>query len=262
MADENDRTTERIERPKVAGEPRGRAGAEAVREAREGRLRGLPLLVQSLLGTVLGMLLVLVLLLGTLWAFRDEIAGALNPFGTETIDRTSPPVLLSIQDLARFVAAEGNYEVVVDLEEDTRFVPDWLAGERTLFIANGSVEAYVDFRDLTEESITVSDDGTAVEVVLPRPQLAEPRLDLERSRAISESRGLINRVNDFFSGDSDSRQEVLLLSEQKMAEAAEASDLDARAEENTRKTLEGMLVPLGFEIVTVTFEGEATAPGD
>lgn len=258
---DDQRDTEKIERPEIAGEPRGREAAAAARQARTGGgPRVLGFLVQSFLGTVLGMLVVLVVVLGVLWAFKDEIASALNPFGTETIDRSDPPVLLSIQDLARFVAAEGNYEVVVDLEKDTKYVPDWLSGERILYVANGSVEAYVDFRDLTEENIHVSDDGTAVEIVLPAPVLAEPRVDLERSRPISEDRGLINRVNDLFAGDTDSRQETLLLAQEKMADAADASDLGSRARENTTKTLNAMLLPLGFEKVTVTFEG-GPAPG-
>ncbi|WP_206074539.1 DUF4230 domain-containing protein [Antribacter gilvus] len=262
MADDNDRTTERIERPRVAGQPRGRAEAEAIQEARSGDRFRWRTLLTAFIGTVAGLVLVVAIGLGVLWAFKDEITSALNPFATETVDRSTPPVLLSIKDLARFVAAEGNYEVVVDLEEDTRYVPDWLAGERTLFIAHGSVESYVDFRQITEDDITISEDGTAVELVLPRPELAEPRLDLERSRAISEDRGLINRLNDFFGGDNDSRQEVLAKAEEMLGEAAGSSDLEDRAEENTRKTLAGMLTSLGFETVTVTYEGDEISPGD
>src|SRR4051794_3149352 len=69
----------------------------------------------------------------------------LNPFGETTKDRSAPVVLNSIQNLSRYEAASGNYQVVVDLEKDARFLPSQLRGERTLFVGNGSVDAYVDF---------------------------------------------------------------------------------------------------------------------
>ena len=51
-----------------------------------------------------------------------------NPFRTETVDRSSPVVLKSIENLRRFQAASGHYEVIVDLEKDTRFVPAVVRG--------------------------------------------------------------------------------------------------------------------------------------
>ena len=69
----------------------------------------------------------------------------LNPFGETTKDRSAPVVLNSIQNLSRYEAATGNYQVVVDLEKDAKFLPSQLRGERTLFVGNGNVDAYVDF---------------------------------------------------------------------------------------------------------------------
>src|SRR5918992_219673 len=40
-----------------------------------------------------------------------------NPFASETVDRTRPAVLKSIQDVGEFRAATGSYEVIVDLEK-------------------------------------------------------------------------------------------------------------------------------------------------
>ncbi len=55
-------------------------------------------------------------------------------FGEETHDRSGPAVLKSIQDMSAYEAASGNFQVVVDLEKDTKFVPDVLRGTRTLFV--------------------------------------------------------------------------------------------------------------------------------
>ena len=177
-----------------------------------------------------------------------------NPFKEQVTDRSQPPILLSIKDLARFVAAEGNFEVVIDLKRDRKYVPDWLLNERTLFVAAGTVEAYVDFSGLTEDKIKDSADHKTVEITLPPPQLAEPKLNLERSYVFAEERGLFNKIGDFFDGDVNRQRETLIVAEQRLASAAKASTLTARAQENTRKTLDGLLKALGYTSVTIIFQ--------
>src|SRR5918995_93367 len=71
----------------------------------------------------------------------DLIPDVANPFTTETVDRTGPAVLKSIQNLQDFRAASGHFEVIVDVERETRFVPDVIRGQRVLFVAIGSVDA-------------------------------------------------------------------------------------------------------------------------
>ena len=138
-------------------------------------------------------------------------------------DRTQPALLESMQDLSRYVAAEGNFQVVVDLQNDRRNVPDWLLNQRTLFVGSGSVEAYVDFGTLTEGAIVQSADGKSVEIRLPAPQLAETNLDLEKSYVFAEERGLLNRVGDLIGGDPNRQQEVYRLAEEELVAAHEAS---------------------------------------
>ncbi|MFV2101874.1 DUF4230 domain-containing protein [Micromonospora sp. LOL_024] len=176
-----------------------------------------------------------------------------NPFTKEQTDRSQPALLESMQDLSRYVAAEGNFQVVVDLENDRRHVPDWLLNQRTLFVGAGSVEAYVDFGTLAEGAIVQSADGRSVEIRLPAPQLAETNLDLDKSYVFAEERGLLNRVGELINGDPNRQQEVYRLAEDRITAAARDSGLAARAEENTRKMLEGLLRSLGFEQVTVTY---------
>ncbi|NJP31138.1 DUF4230 domain-containing protein [Micromonospora thermarum] len=179
-----------------------------------------------------------------------------NPFAKEQTDRSQPALLKSIQDLSRYVAAEGNFQVVVDLQNDRRNVPDWLLNQRTLFVGAGSVEAYVDFAKISEGAIVESADGKSVEITLPAPQLAKTNLDLEKSYVFAEERGLLNRIGDLVEGDPNRQQQVYQLAEERITAAARDSGLTQRAEENTRKMLEGLLRSLGYERVTVTY----TAP--
>jgi hypothetical protein len=184
-----------------------------------------------------------------------------NPFATETKDRSGPVLLESIQDLSRYVAAEGNFQVLVDLQENKRFIPDILLNERTLFVGVGSVDAYVDFAGLQEGNIIVSPDGKSVEIKLPPPALEKPSLDTNRSYVFAAEQGLLNKVGDIFSNDPNKQQQLYQLAEQKIADAAKDSELQARAEKNTRAMLESLLHQLGFERVTITFSATGPPPG-
>ncbi|GAA0429755.1 hypothetical protein Acor_40620 [Acrocarpospora corrugata] len=180
----------------------------------------------------------------------------LDPFGETTIDRSQPVLLQSIHNLSRFEAATGNFQVVVDLEKDADFLPDAIKGTRTLFVGAGNVDAYVEFGGLGKDAITVSPDRTSVTVKLPRAQLEKPNLDNKRSYVYHQERGLLDRVGEFLSDSPGNQQELYLLAERKIAEAATGSDLRARADANTKAMLENMLKALGFTKVTITYTDE------
>ncbi|HEX2046167.1 MAG TPA: DUF4230 domain-containing protein [Acidimicrobiales bacterium] len=183
----------------------------------------------------------------------DLLPSISNPFGTETVDRTNPALLQSLEDLSEYHAATGNFQVIVDTEKDTRFVPSFIRGERTVYVAGGSVDAVVDFSQLDERSIQVSPDRTSVSIVLPAPTLADPAVDPDQSRVVSRDRGVLDRIGGVFSDNPTSERPLAQAAEQKMREAAAQSDLRKRAEDNTRGMLEGMLRALGYTSVNVTF---------
>ena len=198
----------------------------------------------------------LVLLTGFLFIgwVKDLIPGLGNPFGTETVDHSGPAVLKSIENLRDFRAASGHFEVIVDVENDARFVPAKIKGERVLFVAIGSVDAGVDFTGIEEGAVDVSDNGKAVSLELPPATFREPELDLERSYVYNRDRGAIDRIQSLFGDDAGIEQELYPLAEEKLADAArDGSGLLARAERNTRLMLEGLLRSLGFIRVDVRF---------
>jgi hypothetical protein len=202
---------------------------------------------------VAGAVVVLLLGVGAVGAWRDWLPAVTNPFAEQTTDRSGPVLLKAIQDLSRFVAASGDFEVVIDVERNRRFIPDVVFQERTLFVAAGTVDAYVEFGGLAEDALVLDVERNAVAVTLPSPELAPPNLDHDRSYVVAQQRGVVNRLGDFFSHDPNQHQQVLQLAELRIAEAAEASELRSRAADNTRRMLEGMLTSLGFDTVTVEF---------
>jgi len=176
-----------------------------------------------------------------------------NPFATRQVDRSQPVLLKAIEDLAVYKAASGSFQVVVDLEEGSRGIPLLIKGQRTLFVAGGSVDAEVDFSGLKGDAIKVSPDGQRVEITLPRARLTPARVDPDQSRVFSRERGLLDRLGSVLSDNPTSERELYRLAQAKMQAAAVESDLVARAEQNTRAMLVSMLRSLGYREVAVTF---------
>jgi Protein of unknown function (DUF4230) len=202
--------------------------------------------------------LLLVAAIVALVVMAPALIPALNPFKENTVDRSGPVLLKSLENLSEYRAASANLQVVVDVEQDTKLVPSFIKGERTLFVAAGNVDAAVDFAGLgrSPEAVRVSGDRKQVAITLPQARLTEPRLDQERSRVFDRDRGALDRIGEAFSDDGGAdQQQLYVLAERKLAEAA-ASDpqLLQTAERNTRAMLEGMMRGLGFEQVTIRFD--------
>ena len=86
-----------------------------------------------------------------------------NPFATRQVDRSQPVLLKAIEDLEVYKAATGNFQVVVDLEESSRGIPLVIKGQRTLFVAGGSVDADAFDVSLMLESIFKPKDNSESE---------------------------------------------------------------------------------------------------
>src|SRR3954471_17584101 len=78
------------------------------------------------------------------WLLASAIP-SLNPFHTETIDRSPPAVLKSISKLSEYRAATAHLQQIVDVEEDAKYLPSFLKGSKTILVAAGAVDASVDF---------------------------------------------------------------------------------------------------------------------
>jgi hypothetical protein len=184
-----------------------------------------------------------------------------NPFGQDVVDRSTTPLLLALQDLHEYHAATGSFQVVVDREVDTRYVPSVISGERVQLLATGSADAYVDFATLDAGAVTLSEDGTSATIELPAPRLDEVRIDPEESRVLDRDRGLVERIGDAVGDDPVDDNELYAMAEDRLAAAAAESDLRERAETNTRDMLTGLAGSLGVEDVEVRFAEPADDAG-
>ncbi|MCU1376402.1 MAG: uncharacterized protein JWO68_3688 [Actinomycetia bacterium] len=176
-----------------------------------------------------------------------------NPFEQSTVDRSAPALLNRLEDLSEYRAASAQLQELVDIENDTRFIPSIISGDRVSFLAFGTVDAVVDFGTLGKGAVKVSDDRKTVEVTLPHARIDTVKVDPDKSRVLNRQRGVLDRLGSVFSDNPTSERELYKLSEKKLRTAAGQSKLTARAETNTRRMLQALFGSLGFEHVTITF---------
>lgn len=182
-----------------------------------------------------------------------------SPFTTVTKDHSPPPVLLELRDLADFHAAQAQLEVTLDLEKDVKWVPSAIAGERVQFLGVGTVDAVVDFSALGAGAVKISDDAKSVTVVLPGPYAMEPVLDHHQSHVMNRDRGLLDRLGGMFNDNPTSESVLYEAAMDKMADAADHTDLVDRAQQHTTKVLTAMLTGMGFENIDIAFQVSSAA---
>jgi Protein of unknown function (DUF4230) len=184
-----------------------------------------------------------------------------NPFSETHKERPNSVVLAELRDQSRYVAASARFQTVIDTQEDADFLPDFLKGSREVFIAEGDVDGSVEFSGLTEDALQVSADGKSVTVHVPQPELSKPRIDQDATRLVSRDRGLLDRAGEALGGGDPTNQQALYQrASEKVADAAGQSELRRRARENTEKFLRSFLRAVGYEQVTVVFEGPPPPP--
>lgn len=168
----------------------------------------------------------------------------INPFASQRNDRSQPALLKSIKDISQYHAAVGNFETVVDVDDNVPGLPSVIAGRRTLFVAAGTVNAYVDLSGFAEDDLKLSADGKSVTVRLPEAELDKPNLDHDRSYVFSQDRGIMDRIADAV--ETPQQAEFFELAETKLSSAAQESRLREQAVENTRTMLTGMFSSMGI----------------
>ena len=203
--------------------------------------------------TVAAVALAVLLVVFTVIQVRNFVQGLGGPGSTRTIDRSGPVLLQSVRDLSRYDAASGTFQVIVDLQQEALFLPPTIVGQRTLFVALGTVDAFVDFSKLGDDAVTVSADRKTAQIRLPHAALDKPNVDHQRSYVYAEERGIVDRLRAFFDQAPNEQAQLYQVAEHQIADAARQSGLPARAETNARAMLQDLLRTLGYTQVTVTF---------
>ena len=184
----------------------------------------------------------------------DRLLQVHQPFKTTIIDRTPAVSLKQLRDLAEYKAASGDFEVLIDIEKDVKWLPAAVAGERTFFVGVGSVDAVVDFSAVDVRDVQIADDRSTVTIVLPSARLTPAVVDPARSHVAARNRGLLERVSGAYSDSPTSEQPLYLAAAAKRQAAATDTELQTRAEANTTTMLRTLLGSLGYPNVVVRFD--------
>jgi len=184
-----------------------------------------------------------------------HLFGALsNPFTQTTVDHSGPALLQALSNMSRYEAASGRFEVVIDLEKDAKYMPSALRGERTTYLAVGTVNAGVDLSGLDAAHIVSDPAAKAATITVPHATLSAVMLDATHSKVLSHKRGLLDRMGQALGDAPATKPELFKVAEQRLRAAAVASDVRTTAEANTRTMLTNLVQGLGFTSVTVVFQ--------
>ena len=163
-------------------------------------------------------------------------------------------MLQQIRKLEEFTAAEGTFTQDVDLEQDAKYLPDFLKGERVVALVTGTVRATVDFSDLDEDAIEVDESTDTIRLTLPEPG-AERRRHRRglgpdhrpRPRPVRPGRRLLR-------GQPDRRRPAVRGSRAQGRAPQRESDLVEEGQPNTEQWLKTFLGAAGFEHVEITWQ--------
>jgi hypothetical protein len=194
----------------------------------------------GVLGLVLALVLVPAVLVGA--GLRAGFGG-LHWGRTTRIDTSAPAVVDKIRQLARLESVNYSIDKIVEGSRQAPGIPNFLAGDRMLFIAHGEVIAGVDLTQLGKDDVRV--DGDSVEVYLPASQILVTRIDNQRSRVYERTTGLL------VPADPSLESQVRQAAEQQITQAALDDKILEKARDNARTTVTGLLYALGFRRVTV-----------
>lgn len=163
-----------------------------------------------------------------------------NPF---RVDISRPTVVQQIQQLQRLETVVYSMEKIVTGDQQNRFLPRLLAGDRLLLIVHGDVTAGVDLAALDPARLSIN--GKSIELTLPEPAIFSTRLDNARTRVYTRETGLFTRP------DPELESEVRREAERQLTQAARDGGILKTAAINARTTLTSLLHGLGFETVNV-----------
>jgi hypothetical protein len=235
------------ERPTTVVEPPARsrpAPAEVVVKVDGGRRRG------PWWAGLLAVAVVAILLIGALGFWRGWF-GLDRLFTSTTVDRSAPAILHQLRDTSTYQGASGDFSVVVDVEKDVSILPGFLAGSRVQYSGVGSVDATVDFGKLDASAVTQNADGGIV-ITLPHARMEPAELD-PRSHVMNRDRGLFDRIGSAFVDSPTTEAPLQKAAIRKIEQAAQGSNLLAKAERNTATMVQRIAKAVGAEDVQVRF---------
>jgi Protein of unknown function (DUF4230) len=210
------------------------------------RLPPAPLL--ALLGTLgAGLLIGLVLATGAKSCGASHLPVIPPLSSSVTIVQPTPNVLVAVKDLARLESASFHMERVIDLTDKQSLLFGLVQSEDAiLLVAVANVSAGVDLQKLEASDITVDAAKKSVKLRLPAPEVFHAELDNDKTYVHTRHTGALATRKENL--ETRARQEA----ERSLTDAALQAGILARASDNAKRAVEGLVRGLGYVQVDVT----------
>ena len=164
-----------------------------------------------------------------------------------TIVRPTPNLLVAVQDLARLESASFHMERVIDLTDKQSQLFGLIQSEDAiLLVAVANVSAGVDLQKLTTNDIVADPEKKTAKLTLPAPEVFHAELDNSKTYVHTRHTGALATRQENL--ETRARQEA----ERSLVDAALQAGLLARASENARRAVAGVVRALGYVDVEVT----------
>lgn len=183
-----------------------------------------------------------------------KTALTLNP-PEETVD-VPTVVVEKVRNVSELTTAVFTMEAVVPTQSDRKLGEVTIGQTNLLYVAYGEVRAGIDLEQLERADVTMgAEEGSAITITLPPPQILDKKIDVTRSNVYDYSRGFLNlgpdrapELQDLAQKEAIARIESAALCEQAILDQAnERADL----------VVSQLLTTAGFDRITVK-----TTPGD
>ncbi len=164
--------------------------------------------------------------------------------------RAGPTVVLAVRDLSRLESASYHVEKVIELTDAQSKLFGLLeAKDAILLVAVGDVIAGVDLSTLSEGDVLVEDEGHAVRVTLPAPEVLSAALDEAQTHVYGRRTDVLASRNEKLEGMARSE------AERQMRQAAVDEGILARANTSAEHTVRGLLRSLGYTRIDLRWAG-------
>ncbi|MET0792012.1 MAG: DUF4230 domain-containing protein [Polyangiaceae bacterium] len=163
-----------------------------------------------------------------------------------TIVQPTPNVLVAVKDLARLESASFHMERVIDLTDKQSLLFGLVQSEDAiLLVAVADVSAGVDLQKLNASDITVDAAQKSAKLTLPAPEVFHAELDNEKTYVHTRHTGALATRKENL--ETRARKEA----ERSLTDAALQAGILARASDNAKRAVEGLVRGLGYEQVEV-----------
>ena len=184
-------------------------------------------------------------------------------FGADQRPEAAGTTLLTIRRTSELRAATGEFSVPVyfGTEQDGvvhDILPDAFDANSGVAIYQGSVDAFVDLKDLTTDDLEINRTDRSIVITVPQPRLSKPNIDEDASKVITQDRGLMTRLGELFDdAPLQGKDDLDKVAVEELDRAAAESDLSGTAKDNTRDFLTALAKRLGYDDVEVRFRQAA-----